>query len=150
MSFYVPISNERIQSMKKFLFPVLLIVAIGCAKKENAPAASSTLGTAQQPTLTPSETVVKVCDALVRHDSAAYVSLVSSSRRRAYAANPQLLSRTLEFWMMRKPSVEIISASQHDTMATVRYRLKIAGRPPVDVTDSTQLVLENGAWKYAR
>ena len=136
--------------MKKSILAALLLVSIGCAKKENAPAPSSASGTVPQAALTPSETVVKVCDALVRHDSAAYVNLISLSRRRAYAANPQLLSRTLEFWMMRKPSVEVIAASQHDTMATVTYRLKIAGTPPIDVTDSTQLVLENGVWKYAR
>lgn len=51
---------------------------------------------------------------------------------------------------MRKPTIEIVSETKHDTTATVCYRLKIAGNPPIDVMDSTQLVLEYGAWKYAR
>jgi hypothetical protein len=50
---------------------------------------------------------------------------------------------------MRKPKIQVLSESVHDTTATVRYRLTISGTPPVDVTDSTQLVLEDGAWKYA-
>ncbi len=126
--------------MKKYIIPVVLLLWIGCAKKE-APAPSA---------LTPSETVLKIGDALARHDSAGYINLVTSSRRNTYAMNPQLLSRTLTFWAMRKPKLEIISETKYDTTATVRYRLKIAGNPPVNVTDSTQLLLENGAWKFSR
>jgi hypothetical protein len=107
------------------------------------------LSTSATQALTPSETVLKVCDALAQHDSAAYISMVSSARRRTYAMNPPLLSRTLGFWWLHKPTIQILSESQHGTTATVTYRLKIAGPPPVDVTDSTQLLLENGAWKYA-
>jgi hypothetical protein len=125
--------------MKKYLLPALLIFVIGCAKNE-APA----------PAITPSQTVLKVCDALTRHDSAAYINLVTAARRKTYTANPQLLSRTLGFWAMRKPTVQVLSESVHDTMATVKYRLRIAGAQPVDVTDSIQLFLENDAWKYSR
>jgi hypothetical protein len=138
--------------MKKYIFPLLLLLVIGCAKKDEAPAPSTppSVGTSAAPALTPSETVLKVCDALARHDSAAYISMVSSNRRRTYAMNPQLLSRTLGFWWIHKPTIQIVSESQHGETAMVTYRLKIAGPPPVDVTDSTQLLLENGAWKYAR
>ena len=125
--------------MKKYLLPALLIFVIGCAKSE-APA----------PAVTPSQTVLKVSDALARHDSAAYINLVSASRRRTYIANPQLLSRTLAFWAQRKPSIQVLAESQHDSVATVKYRLKIDGAQPVDVTDSIQLFLENGEWKYSR
>ena len=126
--------------MKKYIFPALLLLWIGCAKKE-APALSA---------LTPSETVLQISDALARHDSAAYINLVGSARRRVYAMNPMLLNRTLAFWATRKPTIHILSETKYDTTATVRYRLNIPGNPPVDVMDSTQLVLENGAWKFSR
>jgi hypothetical protein len=125
--------------MKKFLLPALLIVVIGCAKNE-APA----------PAITPSQTVLKVSDALARHDSATYINLVSANRRRMYAANPMLLSRTLAFWAMRKPSIQVLSESRHDSVAIVKYHLSIAGTQPVNMTDSVQLFLENGEWKYSR
>ncbi len=128
-------------TMKKSILAALLVFLIGCAKKEEAPAPFA---------LTPSETVLKVCDALTRNDSAAYLNLVSSSRRRAYAANPMLLRVTLAFWAAHRPSIQIVSESQQGTTATVTYRLRFAAGRLIDTTESTQLSLENGAWKYTR
>jgi hypothetical protein len=146
--------------MKNYLLPVLLILVLGCSKNEraneDAPAPSANAPSAYAPSApmhqsyTPAQTVLKVCEALDKHDSAAYLDLISASRKRAYAANPQLLNRTLAFWATRKPTILVMSASQHDTTATVRYRLQIAGAPPVDMVDSTQLFLENGEWKYSK
>ena len=136
--------------MKKYIFPVLLIIALGCSKSDRTNEDASAPTALANPAITPSQTVLKVSDALARHDSAAYINLVSANRRRMYASNPQLLGRTLAFWAMHKPSIQVLSETQHDSVATVKYRLKIAGAQPVDVTDSTQLFLENGAWKYSR
>jgi hypothetical protein len=141
--------------MKRYIFSslLLLLLILGCSKNErsNEPAAPNPLQTAPTPPpLTPSETVMKVGDALSRHDSATYVNLVSASRKRAYWMSPQLLSRTLAFWSLHKPTIQIVSESQHDSVAIVKYHLRISGTHPVDVTDSTELFLENGAWKYAR
>jgi hypothetical protein len=126
--------------MKKTILAALLLLTISCAKKE-APAA---------PTLTPSETVLKICDALSRHDSAAYLGMVAAARRQTYAANPMLLSRTLAFWSSSKPTIQVLSESQTDSTAIVKYRLKLVGAQTVYKTDSTELLLEHGAWKYAR
>ncbi len=131
--------------MKKYIFPALLLITFGCAKTERSGDAALAPGS-----LTPSETVLKVCNALSQHDSIAYINLVSASRRQVYASNPQMLSRTMAFWSMHKPTIQVISESVHDTIAVVKYRLRISGTQPVDVTDSTQLFLENGSWKYSR
>jgi hypothetical protein len=127
--------------MKKTILATLLLFVIGCAKKDEAPA---------QPPITPSETVSKVCDALAKHDSAAYLSLVSASRRKAYAANPMLLKATMTFWAMHHPSIQILSESQQGTTATVTYRIRFVAARLIDTTESTQLSLEDGVWKYTR
>ncbi len=139
--------------MKRSILTILLLLTLGCSKDErsNEPVPATPQQTvATPPTLTPSETVMKVGDALSRHDSAAYVNLVSASRKQAYRMSPQLLSRTLAFWSLHKPTIQIVSESQHDSIAIVKYHLRISGKHPVDVTDSTELFLENGAWKYSR
>jgi hypothetical protein len=145
--FIVFVSPNR---MKKYLLPALLMIVLGCSKNERANEDASAPSTFATPAVTPSQTVMKVSDALARHDSAAYINLVSASRRRTYVSNPQLLSRTLAFWAMRKPTIQVLSESQHDSVAVVKYRLSIAGTQPVNMTDSVQLFLENGAWKYSR
>jgi hypothetical protein len=104
--------------------------------------------TPQTSTSKPSETVLKVYDALGRQDSTSYMNLVSSTRHQAYFSNPHKLSGTLAYWKDQKPSVEIVSESIDGTIAIVTYRLKTMGDRRMDTTITTQLYLEGGAWKY--
>ena len=128
--------------MKKTILAAIIVLFVGCAK-EKAPAPPAAM-------LTPSETVVNLCTALGKHDSTTYVNLISSSRRRMYESNPMLLTKTLSYWAIHRPDVHVLSESQNGNVATVTYRLRFAASRLVDTTETAVLVLENGAWKYAR
>jgi hypothetical protein len=124
--------------MKNTLLLAIIVLFFGCAKEP--PKATSTPK--------PSETVLKVYDALGRQDSASFVNLVSTARRQAYSSDPHKLSVTLAYWKDQKPSVEIVSESHDGTIAIVTYKLKTIGDRAIDTTITTQLYLEGGAWKY--
>lgn len=124
--------------MKNILLLAIIVLSFGCSKQSAQ----------TSPTAKPSETVLKFYGAITRQDSATFVQLVCSTIKKRFASNPQFVSYTFEKWKERKPSVKIISESHDSTIAYVTYQLKTIGKNPIDTTITTQLYLEDGAWKF--
>ncbi len=123
---------------KSVVVTFVLVLVLGCAKEQPAP----------QPLATPSEVVAKVYQSFVNQDTAALLKLSCTSRKQRYVEQPERLRAVMEYWRGSNPTVQIISETHDNSIALVTYRLKATGKNPTDTSLSTQLYLEDGAWKF--